>query len=127
MGDLFSKIIEAMKNSHKLKMWYYIVSRGKENERVVEPYGLVCKRQNWYLVGYCHKSSGVRTFRVDQIKDIHLYFHSKFVYPDNFSLKEHMGQAWGVIRDDHVCCVKTRFKARWCICQGPLPIIPPRR
>lgn len=111
VGELFSKIIEAMKNNNKLKMWYYTVSRGKESVRVVEPYGLVCKRQNWYLVGCCHKSSGVRTFRVDQIRDIHMYVHSKFVYPDNFSLKEHMGQAWGVIRDDHVCCVKIRFKA----------------
>ena len=111
VGDLFGKIIDAMKHNNRIKIWYYTVSRGTESERVVDPYGLVCKRQNWYLVGYCHKSLEVRTFRVDQIKDSYRYTHDTFVYPENFSLKEHMGQAWGVIRDNHGCRVKLRFKA----------------
>ena len=111
VGDLFSKIIDAMKNNNRIKIWYYTVSKGTESERVVDPYGLVCKRQNWYLVGHCNKNNEVRTFRVDQIRDIHRYVHDQFNYPADFSLKEHMGQAWGVIRDNHVCRVKLKFKA----------------
>ena len=108
---VFGKIIAALKNNNRVSLLYHTVSRGEESRRVVEPYGLVCKRQNWYLVAYCHKSQEVRTFRVDQIRDVYPRVFEKFAYPADFSLKEHMGQAWGVIRSDQVCRVRLKFNA----------------
>lgn len=109
VGEIFGKLIIALKDNHRVKIWYFTAYRGEESERVVEPYGLICKRHNWYLVGYCHKSGEVRTFRVDRIRHVHLYVYEKFNYPQDFSLQEYMGQAWGVIRDDRVCRVRIKF------------------
>jgi predicted DNA-binding transcriptional regulator YafY len=76
---------------------------------VVEPYGLICKRHNWYLVGYCNSSQAVRTFRVDQIEAIMALTTDKFTYPQDFSLEQYLGKAWGVINDGQTTKVKLKF------------------
>lgn len=39
-------------------------------ERRVEPHGLVCKADTWYLVAYCQMRRDFRTFRVGRIEDV---------------------------------------------------------
>lgn len=109
VGEIFSRLLEAIKGNYCVKLRYYVAYRGVETERVVEPYGLICKRQNWYLVGYCHKSKGVRTFRVDQILDIFPRPAQQFTYPQHFTLQKFMGHAWGVMQDGKVHKVRLKF------------------
>jgi len=39
-------------------------------QRRVEPQGLVCKADTWYLVAYCQMRRDFRTFRVSRIEDV---------------------------------------------------------
>ncbi|GAA3908661.1 helix-turn-helix transcriptional regulator [Streptomyces lannensis] len=55
----------------------------EEIERRVEPYGLVLKAGRWYLVA--GGSSGIRTYRVDQILHIGP-LEERFAVPDEFDL-----------------------------------------
>lgn len=109
VSEHFAKIINALINNHRIKIHYYVAYRGKFSERVVEPYGLICKRHNWYLVGYCSHSMAVRTFRVDQIQSIFALTMEKFNYPEDFSLEKYLGNAWGVINDRKTTKVKLKF------------------
>lgn len=36
-------------------------------ERVFDPYGVVCRSGFWYTVGYCHLRSDIRVFRLDRV------------------------------------------------------------
>lgn len=110
VGELFTKLVQALKDCHRFKIWYYAGYSGQVTERVVEPYGLICKRQNWYLVAHCLERRAIRVFRVDQIADAYPYTTEKFTYPEDFNLKEHMAQSWGVINDGEVCMVRLKFK-----------------
>jgi len=110
VGELFTKLVQALKDCHRVKIWYYVGYSGKVTERVVEPYGLICKRKNWYLVAHCLERRAIRVFRVDQITDAFPYTTEKFAYPEDFNLKEHMAQSWGVINDGEVCQVRLKFK-----------------
>ncbi|MBM7855056.1 proteasome accessory factor B [Desulfohalotomaculum tongense] len=109
VGDRFTKLIQALKECYRVKIRYFVGYKQEESKRVVEPYGLICKRQNWYLVAYCLERKGIRVFRVDQIKDVFPYTSEKFNYPDDFNLKEYMANSWGVINDGSVCKVKLKF------------------
>jgi proteasome accessory factor B len=109
VGELFTRLVGALKDCHRVKIWYYVAYSGQVTERVVEPYGLICKRQNWYLVAYCLKRRAIRVFRVDQIQDAFPYTSQKFEYPEEFNLKEHMARSWGVINDGAVCRVRLKF------------------
>lgn len=109
VGKLFAKLVGALKNCHRVKLWYYAAYSGEVTRRVVEPYGLICKRKNWYLVAHCLERQNIRVFRVDQIEDVHPRFGEKFAYPPDFNLREYMASSWGVINDGKEYRVKLKF------------------
>lgn len=109
VGELFAKLVQAIQESYRVKIWYYAAHSRQDSERVVEPYGLICKRHNWYLVAHCLKRNAIRVFRVDQITDIFPYKYEHFEYPADFSLKDYMSQSWGVISDGEVSKVRLKY------------------
>ncbi|GAB6181203.1 WYL domain-containing transcriptional regulator [Desulfotomaculum defluvii] len=109
VGDIFAKIIPALKKCYRLKISYFGAYRQGVTEREVEPYGLVCKRQNWYLIAFCLLRNKLRVFRVDQIQNIFPLSMCKFQYPKDFDLNEYMANSWGVINDNQIYDVKLKF------------------
>ncbi len=109
VSEIFSKLVQSLRDCCRVKIWYYAAHNGQDTQRVVEPYGLVCKRHNWYLVAYCLNREDIRVFRVDQITDILPYTSERFEMPADFSLKEHMGQSWGIMNDGEICRVRLKF------------------
>lgn len=47
---------------------YSSLGGGKAQERRLDPYGLYMDRGAWYVVGYCHRREGVRSFRVSRME-----------------------------------------------------------
>ncbi|KAF1084745.1 hypothetical protein SPSYN_02531 [Sporotomaculum syntrophicum] len=109
VGEIFAKLVQALRDCYRVKLWYYVSHSRQNTERVVEPYGLICKRHNWYLVAYCLTRKDLRVFRVDQINDIFPYTSDYYQYPTSFSLRDFMAHSWGVINDGDVCRVRLRF------------------
>lgn len=109
VSEIFDKLLQALRDCYRVKLWYYVAHSKQDTERVVEPYGLICKRHNWYLVAYCLTRKDLRVFRVDQITDIFPYTTERFQYPADFSLRDFMANSWGVINDGEVCRVRLRF------------------
>lgn len=109
VGEIFSKLALSLMKSYRVKLFYFVASRNQDSERVVEPYGLICKRHNWYLIAHCGTRKAIRVFRVDQIRDINPYPSEHFEYPADFSLKDYMSKSWGVMSDGEVCKVRLRF------------------
>ncbi|WP_347489182.1 WYL domain-containing protein [Desulfoscipio sp. XC116] len=109
VGNIFTGLVGALKDGYRIKIRYFAACSRQITEQVVEPYGLICKRQNWYLVAFCLKRQDIRVFKVDQVIDAIPYTAEKFHYPEDFNLKEYMAQSWGVISDGEVCRVKIKF------------------
>ncbi len=109
VSEMFTKLVQSLRDCCRVKLWYYVAHSRQDTERVVEPYGLICKRHNWYLVAYCLKRAAIRIFRVDQITDIFSYTSERFAMPADFSLKEHMGRSWGIMNDGEICRVRLKF------------------
>ena len=109
VGEIFAKLVQALQECHRVKLWYYVAHRGQNTERVVEPYGLICKRHNWYLVAYCLKRKDIRVFRVDQVTDIFPYSSEYFDYPADFSIIDYMARSWGVINDGEISEIRLKF------------------
>lgn len=59
---------------------------GELSRRIVCPYGLVVKTMNWYLVGYCEKSSKISIFKCVRIMEA-VMTDQAFEYPDDFNLE----------------------------------------
>lgn len=109
VGRVFARITDALQDQVRLKIWYFVGYRGVLSERVIEPYALVCKRQHWFLVGYCTNSQAVRTFRVDQIENAVTRSDEHFEYPADFLVQDYLADTWGVMKDGEARRVVLRF------------------
>lgn len=61
--------------------------------RRVDPYGLLFRRGGlWYMTGYCHLRTELRTFRLDRIQQVELLEY-RFERPTDFDTSEHFRQS----------------------------------
>jgi len=95
--EIFASLEEARQSRKRIKISYYTMERHEMTKRVIDPYGLIYKKNTWYLVAYCHWRNEIKMFRVDRIKELEKTAQS-FEIPKDFSLGEYMGDAWQVVR-----------------------------
>ena len=109
-GNILGKLIRAVDESFRIRI-NYMNNDERVSNRILEPLGLVCKRNVWYLIART-TSREKRTFRVDQILGLTVRDSEKFDYPPRFSLQDHIGSSWGVFCNDEVEVVKIKFSRR---------------
>ncbi|MCK8825703.1 helix-turn-helix transcriptional regulator [Fuchsiella alkaliacetigena] len=113
--EVINTIDQAIREEVNLWIKYYTYTRDEISERVLSPYVIDCRNGFLYLIAYCHWRDEVKVFRIDRIKEIEVT-EDEFKYPDDFSLKDYLGDAWGVERRKETLEVKVKFKeklARW--------------
>ena len=69
--DLMVTLRNCMANGQQILIRYHSFSR-VETDRKVDPYALIFRWGNWYLIGYCHMRGEMRTFRIDRINDLQI-------------------------------------------------------
>ncbi|WP_110934029.1 helix-turn-helix transcriptional regulator [Paenibacillus bouchesdurhonensis] len=65
---LLRDLEQAAKEGRTVRIAYRKANADQAYERELDPYGLAYDRNEWYAVAFCHRSQGVRTFRVDRIE-----------------------------------------------------------
>ncbi len=98
-GKNVQQIKEIMRAIHHLKiiqLKYLRSYDGSLTDREIEPYGLICRLNNWYLVGFCRLQQQRRIFLLDNIRELKVLEGSAFTWPKHFDLHETYSSAWGV-------------------------------
>jgi proteasome accessory factor B len=87
---------------------------GTKSERVIEPYGLVHRRGNWYVVGNDRTRDAIRAFKVSRMGGNIRMQRETFEVPSDFSAEDHVSvEAWEL--GDRPISVTVRFSPdfRW--------------
>ncbi|GIG58919.1 transcriptional regulator [Longispora fulva] len=74
---------------HRRVTLRYVSWRGEETDRELDPYGMVFHAGRWYVAGLDHRSSEVRTFRIDRVLSARLAAES-FAGPVDFDPVAHV-------------------------------------
>jgi predicted DNA-binding transcriptional regulator YafY len=74
-------------------MTYHSGSNPHGQQRELNPYALVHSIGWWYVVGWCHLRSDLRTFRVDRIAELTLTDQT-FSFPADFNVRAYLDQNW---------------------------------
>jgi len=93
--DDVNDIITALIQTEQLR----IVYRNRSHKPfVIDPYTLAVHRGGLYLVAYSHKSShqAVRTFAVDELREVERLRGQRFEYPQNFEPARMFEHSFGV-------------------------------
>ncbi|AIQ36121.1 helix-turn-helix transcriptional regulator [Paenibacillus sp. FSL R5-0345] len=80
----------AVWRSHKLWIEYHKIN-GVISNRKLQPYGLVVKKEEWYLIAYCEDAEQIRTFKCERIATTQL-IEEEYAIPQDFSLEGHWKQ-----------------------------------
>jgi predicted DNA-binding transcriptional regulator YafY len=71
------------------------------SQRAIEPYGLLSWKGRWYIIAYCCLRQGIRTFRLDRIRDLR-FLEETFVRDKNFD--------WEAYVNAHLTSVPERWQ-----------------
>ncbi|MDQ3952324.1 MAG: WYL domain-containing protein [Actinomycetota bacterium] len=87
---------------------------GEAREREVDPYGLVHRRGNWYVVGRDRAIDDVRVFKVARIEDAPRTLDHHYEVPDGFRADDHVaGEAWELGGAPSTATVRFDREVRW--------------
>ena len=90
------EIMRAVSQCKRIRLEYFRTYDGTLTRREIEPYGLISRFNNWYLVARCLQQQKRRVFSLDHIRRLEVMEASVFRRPADFSLRRIYGQAWGV-------------------------------
>lgn len=83
-SKMINNILSAVFESRKLNIIYKKIT-DEVSGRLVLPYGIVVKEDEWYMVAYCTERCAIRTFKCERIVDNEL-LDEEFDIPQDFSL-----------------------------------------
>jgi predicted DNA-binding transcriptional regulator YafY len=101
----------AIRDRSVVELSYFSTSRQELSARRVEPYLLFRSRDGWYLEGYCLKSGGQRTFKLERIRRAHSTGTSFTPRPGIDLAQSQTGQAFSP--DEVAAWATVRFHPRW--------------
>src|SRR6266536_4391982 len=68
MPGRLGKLEGAISKQRTIKFPYFSISRNRQTERTVNPYGLLSANGSWYVIGHDLDRKDIRTFRVSRIR-----------------------------------------------------------
>ncbi|MFP5312895.1 MAG: WYL domain-containing protein, partial [Actinomycetes bacterium] len=87
-GQAFDDLVAAMHSRHPVSFTYLAGSTGKEEERIVEPWGLGSRFGHWYLMGRDRGRDAPRHFRLTRITSaVTTLTREQYVPPAGFSIR----------------------------------------
>ena len=66
-AGVLEELQQAVAGHRQLHLRYLVPSRDEVTDRTVDPRRIFSVNDQWYLEAWCHRSEGVRNFRVDRI------------------------------------------------------------
>jgi proteasome accessory factor C len=115
LSQRLSKIETAISRRKTIEFTYYTMERGETEKRKVDPYHLVFRGGQFYLIGQSHERDAVRVFRLSRIQG-KVGYASKaehdFTPPENFDRRDYGSRAdWqlGEIRGTAKIFVRERI------------------
>jgi proteasome accessory factor C len=96
ISQRLSKIETAISRRKRIEFSYYTIERDSQEKRKVDPYHLVYRGGQFYLIGHSHERDAVRVFRLSRIKGKVSYASKAehdFSAPEDFDRRDYARRA----------------------------------
>ena len=108
LDRIFSQLQKALATKHVVQMKYNSLFEGRIIDVELCPCHLLYNHRAWYVLGLSSMHRGVRTFKLNRIKELNL-LDKCFVEQGRFDLYEYLGRAWAMISEGRIYNIKLRF------------------
>lgn len=119
LSQRLSKIETATSRRKTIEFTYYTMERGETEKRRVDPYHLVFRAGQFYLIGHSHERDAVRVFRLSRIQG-KVGYASKaehdFSPPEDFDRRDYGSRAdWQLGETKDTAKIFVRERIAWLI------------
>jgi predicted DNA-binding transcriptional regulator YafY len=101
---------------------YYSIGRDADEEREIEPYGLMLSWGNWYCIARAPEKDAMRVFRLSRMRDAVLQEGvAPFTVPEQFSVRDYLDRSPWELGEGKAVAVKVRIAfphSRWVLAEG---------
>jgi proteasome accessory factor BC len=119
MSQRLAKIETAISRRKTIEFSYYSMQRDEVSDRKVDPYHLVFRNGQFYLIGYSHERKDVRVFRLSRIRAKVSYAtkaEHDFTPPEDFDRRDYASRAdWQMGEIAGTASVFVRERIAWLV------------
>ena len=105
--NFLEPVIRAILEQKTIAAVYHTQYRNETTEREIDPYYLVPREQRFYVIGYCHLTGEVRTFRLSRFRKVEITGR-RFERGD-FDIESYLKHTWSIERGNRLIRFKVRF------------------
>lgn len=119
----FAVLKQGLEQQRAVRCRYYAIGRDKEEERHIEPYGLMLTWGSWYCVARSRERKALRVFRIDRMKDARLDEGpgAGFDVPRSFTIASYLNRAPWELSEAKPFTARVRIgfpQSRWVLAEG---------
>lgn len=114
-AGMLAPMQEALSSGRQLELSYQGMKDDAPKKRLLDPMGLFCFRQVWYLHAYDHERKALRNYRLSRVSDARLT-ERQVLHEARLELDEASYHKWDVEGDEKKVLVRIRVTpalARW--------------
>jgi proteasome accessory factor BC len=119
VSQRLSKIETAISRRKTVEFTYYTIERDTEEKRKVDPYHLVFRGGQFYLIGHSHEREAIRVFRLSRIRGKVSYASKAehdFSPPDDFERRDYARRAeWQLGEIEGTARIFLRDRVAWLV------------
>jgi predicted DNA-binding transcriptional regulator YafY len=119
LSQRLSKIETAISRRKTIEFTYYTIERDSEEKRKVDPYHLVYRGGQFYLIGHSHERDAVRVFRLSRIRGKVSYASKAehdFAPPEDFDRRDYARRAeWQLGDIEGTAKIFLRERVAWLV------------
>jgi proteasome accessory factor BC len=119
LSQRLAKIETAISRRKTIEFKYYSLQRDEESDRKVDPYHLVFRNGQFYLIGHSHERDDVRVFRLSRIRGKVSYAtkaEHDFAAPEDFDRRDYASRAdWQMGEIDGTAKIFVRERIAWLV------------
>lgn len=121
LDEKIEYINTSMDKGRSLNIRCFSENKNEIRESIIDPYNLIYKDGEWFVICYCHEKNEVEVLKLSRICEFKI-INFIFIKPRDFSLKEYLKNQWGIFSGDKTL-VKIRFndslskfikEIKWC-------------
>lgn len=122
-AQVFGVLRQGVEERRTVRCVYYAIGRDSEDQRLIEPYGLMLSWGTWYCIARSCERDAMRVFRLDRMRSAELVTDDAgaFKVPASFSVQHYLGRAPWELSDKAPVTVRVRIgfpHARWVMAEG---------
>ncbi len=119
LSQRLAKVETAISRRKTIEFTYYTMQTGEQRKRKVDPYHLVYRGGQFYLIGYAHERDAVRVFRLSRIRGKVSYAtkaEHDFSPPEDFDRRDYGSRAdWQMGESEGKAKVFVRDRIAWLV------------